>query len=483
MVLVTSRSFYLRIIESTTISGFRESILELNNCDLTSNGVVKRIEDIEKGSDSIIEIYGKNDAKSDNFDKRIYLKYTHDVYYTVSKDYNRYETFNPMIDFSNNKFNVIRTYSDGSKVGTLTNINKGYKYYILTKISDDGNYLFVTAVRYAVLESQAKAVSFSTRIITLVIFVIVSAATYFYVTRITKPLQVITNVTKNMAAGKDKSLRIPKRKRKHTTETDATIENINTMYASLILAQEQLEEKSTVLTEELEQRDSEQRLHEEFIADTSHELKTPIAIIQGYAEGIQYILDKPAEISEYCDTIIEECTRMTDLVVNMMSLFSIKRNVNLMNYEVFSIRDYIAKRLQLHQKIFEIDHITVKNMITDDIYGIADLSKLQFVLNNLLSNAVSYIGSENKLIRIRYEDLGIAYRIFIFNSGNPIPKDKLEMLWMSFYRGDSARVRADGHFGLGLAIIKAVQDAHSQQCGVDNTDGGVEFWFDIQSAK
>lgn len=82
-------------------------------------------------------------------------------------------------------------------------------------------------------------------------------------------------------------------------------------------------------------------------------------------------------------------------------------------------------------------------------------------------------------IRVRYEDVGLSYRIFVFNSGNNIPEDVLEKLWLSFYRHDSARLRNDGHFGLGLSIVKSVQDAHSEQCGVINADGGVEFWFDV----
>jgi signal transduction histidine kinase len=135
--------------------------------------------------------------------------------------------------------------------------------------------------------------------------------------------------------------------------------------------------------------------------------------------------------------------------------------------------------MKLHTKIFEKNEIDAINSINEDFYGYADVSKLQFVINNLISNAVSYIGGEKKRIEIRIEDIGMCYRVFVFNTGDPLPQEVLQKLWDSFYRQDAARLRSEGHFGLGLSIVKAVQDAHSQQCGVNNSDGGIEFWFDI----
>ena len=129
--------------------------------------------------------------------------------------------------------------------------------------------------------------------------------------------------------------------------------------------------------------------------------------------------------------------------------------------------------------MFKKHGIKVENLIHKQIIGKADLKKLPFVLNNLISNAISYIGGDPKIIRIRFEDVGLSYRIFVFNSGDNIPDDVLEKLWFSFYRHDAARMRNEGHFGLGLSIVKGIQDAHSEQCGVNNAEGGVEFWFDI----
>ena len=281
-----------------------------------------------------------------------------------------------------------------------------------------------------------------------------------------------------MAEEKDKNIRIPVRKGILRTETEDAILNINALYESLMLTQERLLEKSEFLAAQLKEKDIEQKSRAKFIADTSHELKTPISIIQGYAEGIKFVLDDRQAANEYCDTIIDECSRMTDLVVNMMSLSNIQHTDELI-FNDFLINDFIDERMKLHTKIFDKNEIFAVNNIKEDIYGYADVSKLQFVINNLISNAVSYIGGEEKRIEIRVEDIGMCYRVFVFNTGNPLPQDDLQKLWDSFYRQDAARLRSEGHFGLGLSIVKAVQDAHSQQCGVDNAEGGIEFWFDV----
>ena len=152
-----------------------------------------------------------------------------------------------------------------------------------------------------------------TRII-LLVFIAVSIVVYFYVTQITSPIKKITEITQRMAVEDDPSLRIPSGGKSVNTEIDASIASINAMYSSWMITKEKLAERSEFLLEQLHEKELEKKYREEFIAGTSHELKTPIAIIQGYAEGAKYSLDDKGTISEYCDTIIDECIRMNDLV-------------------------------------------------------------------------------------------------------------------------------------------------------------------------
>ncbi len=476
-ILITSSSFYITITETRNMFHMRNAAEQLADVDFSSADAIREITKIEYREDVVIEIYSESDPQNN-----IYAKCYHSVINTSdnTSDYNR--DFNPIINFNECDVEIIQEYDNNSYSGTTKNDNYEESFFVLVTPDEDRDYVYITAVEYSVIENQARSVATSSFIITIVIFIAVSIVFFFYITRITRPLDDIIRFTRIMSEGSDKSIRIPSDKDILTPQTGDAITNINALYASLMLTQERLMEKSVFLSEQLAEKDEEQKSRSKLVANISHELKTPISIIQGYAEGIKYVLDDKQTTNEYCDTILEECARMTDLVVDMMSLSDIQRSTILI-HTIFNIREFLEERIRLHGNFFEKESIEVRNLIDKDIYGYADTSKLQFVVNNLISNAVSYIGGEDKLITIRYEDTGNSYRIIVYNTGSPIPTEHLDKLWDSFYRQDTARIRSEGHFGLGLSIVKAVQDAHSQQCGVSNTDGGVEFWFDIAKGR
>lgn len=477
VTLFSSSSFYVSMIESAKMFEMRAAGQKLQNINLLADDALEKISKTEVSHDVVIEIYSKNKSTNEYTDN-VYSKCYHGVMFNETNEHNTLETFNPVIGYSASEFELFQEYEDKTFAGISRNKTTDKSFFVLVTPSDSGEYIFITAVEYSLIDAMAKSISISAVIITTVIFIAVSIAVYFYITKITKPINDIVYGTKIMAEEKDKNIRIPVRKGILRTETEEAILNINTLYESLMLTQERLLEKSEFLAAQLKDKDIEQKSRAKFIADTSHELKTPISIIQGYAEGIKFVLDDEKATNEYCDTIIDECARMTDLVVNMMSLSNIQHTDELC-FSDFLINDFIDERMKLHTKIFDKNEISAVNNIKDDIYGYADVSKLQFVINNLISNAVSYIGGDEKRIEFSVEDVGMSYRVVVFNTGDPLPQEDIQKLWDSFYRQDAARLRSEGHFGLGLSIVKAVQDAHSQQCGVVNAKDGVEFWFDI----
>lgn len=484
VILLTSTSLYTNIITGMTLSNLRESIEITKKVDVSRSDVIQCVEKIERDRSVFIEVYGKNPAdKAGEYTKVIYTKYAYDRFYNNNTKTQQTNYPRPLVGYLNGNFEKDQSYNDGSVVGKLKNFENTYEYYALAAPGTSDSYLIVAAVQYSTIEQQARTVSITMGLIILLVFIAVSIVVYFYVTQITRPIKKITEITQRMAVEDNPNLRIPSGGKSVNTEIDASIESINEMYSSWMTTKEKLAERSEFLLEQLNEKELEKKYREEFIAGTSHELKTPISIIQGYAEGAKYVIDDKQAIVEYCDTIIDECTRMNDLVVNMMSLSNIQQNSDSLNCEDFSITDFIADDLASHSIVFKKHGIKVTNFIKEQIYGRADLKKLPFVVNNLISNAISYIGGEEKSIRVRYEDVGLSYRIYVFNSGDNIPEDVLKKLWFSFYRHDAARLRSDGHFGLGLSIVKGIQDAHSEQCGVNNAEGGVEFWFDIGKAS
>lgn len=482
IILLTSSSFYQGMLENVTTFSLQNSVKALKELDLNSPDIINSIFDIENKDSVSIEIFCKENDNS--YSKPIYRKTM-----TLLSDINGQNNTKsvPILDFDYSKFtdsnyeHNIRTFENGTIAGKYTSEKNACDFYVFCAKSDDGNTIFVVAKKYSIINAQTSAIRDSAVFILLIFSVLLAIFSYLFVTRITKPLRDIREVTSAMAKTNSTTLRIPTRNVQILNDTDETIASVNYLYERLILTQESLKEKTEFLAEQLSERDAEHDSREEFIASTSHELKTPIAIIQGYAEGAKFLSNDPDGLNEYCDTIIDECGRMTDLVVKMMTLSKLTRTMTI-EYLDFSIRDFINERMYLHEKLFEKNGIKSENLIKEDIIGKADKDKMHFVVNNLLSNAVSYIGGD-KIIRIRYEELDQVYRIFVFNSGKQIPQDDLKKLWESFYRNDPSRNRNEGHFGLGLSIVKSVQDAHSQACGVNNADGGVEFWFDIMKSE
>lgn len=485
LILVTSASFYQSMLENVTAFSLQNSAKALMEFDYSSENVIDKIHELELKKSVTVEIYEKANVYDESFRRPVYRKTTNWSYVGGEKYIEDHPV--PTLNFNYSRFtgkdyeNPLRKLGENTFAGRYTNEESQYDFYVLCTVSDDNNTLYVVATQFAVVSAQATAIKVSAIFILFITFILVALVAYLFITRITRPLKDIRDVTTAMAETNYTNLRIPTRNDVLLTDTDDTIASVNYLYERLIITQEGLREKTEFLAAQLAERDAEKKSREEFIASTSHELKTPIAIIQGYAEGAKFVTDDPKALNEYCDTIIDECVRMNELVVKMMTLSQLQ-HTNKVLFSDFSIRDFINDRLTLHEKVFEKNGITAQNLVTDNIMGKADKEKLQFVINNLLSNAISYIGNE-RIIRIRYEDRDSVYRIFVFNSGNQIPQEELERLWESFYRNDPARSRNEGHFGLGLSIVKSVQDAHSQECGVDNAEGGVEFWFDIMKGE
>lgn len=511
LMLFTSSSFYKSMLENVTSFSLQDAANELDRLDYNSESIIQEIHKIELDKFVFIEVYssdteetkkllqsvseaekkmkenGETNSKELNeLSDRLLMSYRKPVF--MQYNYSRYFDKNissdstiPFINYTSGKFEQSKRYTPTVQTGNFTDAESGYTYYMMRTVSQDGSRLYLIVVHEALIAAQAKAITIAVSFILIVTFILIAIIGYLYITRITKPLRNIRDVTKAMAESKDITIRIPTRQRTIKTETDETISSINYLYERLILTQESLKEKTDFLSNQLSEVDAERKFREEFIASSSHELKTPITIIQGYAEGIQYSQDDPDTVNFYCKTIIEECMKMTNLVVNMMSLSKLQ-HTNKLKYQDFSIKYFIEERMKLYDKIFEKHEISAENQIKDDIWGSADLEKLPFVINNLISNAVSYIGGDKK-VTLRYKDMGLSYRIFVYNTGSRIPRAELEKLWESFYRQDFARERSGGHFGLGLSIVKSVQDAHSQACGVDNAKDGVEFWFDIMKKE
>lgn len=265
-------------------------------------------------------------------------------------------------------------------------------------------------------------------------------------------------------------------------ELDNLGESLNELSGKLQTTIGELKTANNDLKKGLEIRDKQEKMRREFLSNASHELKTPIAVIQGYAEGLQDgIAQTPEDIQFYTDTILDEANRMNRLVRQMIDLNTLEYGKNMVSMERFdlmvSIRSLVASQQILASGI-QID-IRPQN---EAIHIWADPILTEQVISNYLSNAIHYCGGR-KEIHVRADREAGRVRFSVFNTGDPIPEASLEHLFEKFYKVDKARSRAYGGSGIGLSVVKAIAESFQQECGVVNHEDGVEFYFTFDTTN
>ena len=256
--------------------------------------------------------------------------------------------------------------------------------------------------------------------------------------------------------------------------------SINEMSERLETTITELKSANIELEKDIAHKTEIDEMRKEFLANVSHELKTPISLIQGYAEGlIDNINDDPEDRNYYCEVIIDESRKMNDMVKKLLSLNEIEFGSNKLNLERFDIVMKVrglASSIDILAKSKEINVIFNEH---EPIYVWADQNLIEEVATNYLSNALNH-AADQKIVDIRFPEHDNNVRISVFNTGESIPEESLTSIWEKFYKVDKARTREYGGSGIGLSIVKAIMEQHNQKYGVINHSNGVEFWFELE---
>ena len=219
-------------------------------------------------------------------------------------------------------------------------------------------------------------------------------------------------------------------------------------------------------------------MRQEFIVNVSHELKTPIALIQGYAEGLTAgVADDPEDRKFYCDTIADEADHMNKLVMQLLSLSRLELGAEQTFDEDIDLHALCAEAVRKTAVLCENRGLTVEYDNTH-ITVRTDGDLLDQVLMNYLSNAIRYT-PEGKHIEISAVRTGNSVRLSVFNEGEGLPEEELPKIWEKFYRTDRARTREAGGTGIGLSLVRAIADTLHGACGAENVKGGICFWFEL----
>ena len=335
------------------------------------------------------------------------------------------------------------------EIGTLGSLYKA-KYYTSTLRIEGQN---AQTTGYVIVSSPASELSdFSMRmyrifLLSMIFPVAVLLLAFYYANyRVTRPLKLMSSAAKAIAQG-DFSRRIP-------VETDDEIG--------------ELAESFNHMTNSLVQLESMRR---SFVANVSHELKTPMTTIGGFIDGI---LDGtiPAEKQTYYLTVVsEEIRRLSRLVVGMLSLSKLESGEMKINRTRFNFTDVICSSvLSLEQKIEE-KHIDIRGLDTMEALPISgDRDLLHQVVYNLSDNAVKFT-QEGGYISFTARQEGTNIKLAIRNSGEGIEPKDLPHVFERFYKTDRSRSKDKNGTGLGLYIVKTIVDIHGGSITVSSVVG------------
>ena len=353
------------------------------------------------------------------------------------------------------------------------------EYLVLYGTLSNGNLVLMRSALESIRESAKTSNQFLLYVGILAIAVS-TVVSVFISKRITDPILELTEISKHMTQLEFEVCYTSKGKRRN--EIDELGTHMNEMSQALEHTISELKSANNQLLLDIEKKTQIDRQRKEFLSNVSHELKTPIALIQGYAEGLKEgISDDPESMEFYCDVIIDESNKMNEMVKKLLTLNQIEFGDEETVLERFDIVELLnsvisANTLRASQKDISITFSAPeKNM-----YVWADEYKIEEVVTNYISNAINHCDFDMKIV-VRTQRIGDNIRVFVFNTGKHIPDEDIDNIWIKFYKVDKARTREYGGNGIGLSIVKAIMDSLGKECGVMNVDGGVEFWFDLDA--
>ncbi len=352
------------------------------------------------------------------------------------------------------------------------------EYLVFIRQFSSGLTMHVYRLRSPVDTNARIAVVFIA-VLTMILLSIALTLIFIFVNRTTKPLIEMSRVTQDMS----KLDFTQKCEPSNVEEIDQLSQSINDMGQSLETALADLSRQNEKLQQDIEQERTIEQLRSAFINGVSHELKTPIAIISGYAEGVEAFLEAgdAEKASAYCRTIRSETDRMNNLVLKLLEIIKYESGDYQPVAENFRISDIFDDWFLRNEKILSEKKIFVENLTDPSFIGHADTFMVATVASNYLSNAVSHAEGE-KRITVNTERVGNVFRVSVFNTGKPIADKDIHKIWDSFYRADKSMSRAQGRFGLGLAVVVSIQRLQNMEYGVRNEPDGVTFWFDIEAS-
>ena len=369
------------------------------------------------------------------------------------------DTQKMMLEFMNIIFGekqnevTVMMQSDNYIIQKQTDTRLDSEFLVLYGTLSNGNLILMRTA----LESIRESVNLSNTFLACVgvVAAIISAVVIVFVSRgITTPLLRLTDISKRMTELDFEAKYQPGRR--YHNEVDELGEYMNVMSTTLEHTISELKSANNQLQIDIDKKTQIDEMRKEFLSNVSHELKTPLALIQ------------------------DEADKMNKMVKKLLTLNQLEFGNEVITMERFDLTELIRGVINSSAILLNQNEITLDFTQQEPFYVWADEFKIEQVVTNYLSNAIHHAEGE-KRIDISCVQKGDKVRVSVFNTGNPIPEEDVDNIWIKFYKVDKARTREYGGSGIGLSIVRAIMDSFHQKCGVINHEDGVEFWFELET--
>ncbi len=382
----------------------------------------------------------------------------------------------------NYNFRAKNIYSKNNYILRSITENKNEKYLLLTGYLDNG-YVTYIKIQIQPIKETVKISNNLLIIIGILMVLIAAIIASIIANKFTKPILELNKITEQMA-----NLDFSSKYRISDTEDEINMlgRNINEMSDKLETTIKRLTLNNNKLEQNIEEKSKIDEMRKQFISDVSHELKTPIALIQGYSEGLIENVNSDEESRKfYAEVILDESNKMDLMVKKLLELMKLEYRERKFNDTEFSLTELINEEIRRQTVVLKEKNIKVEFDENKNVIVFADQEYIEQVVNNFLTNAIKYAEeiNGNKKIIIRTEDRENKIRLYIYNTGKQISQEYINKIWGRFYKVDSSRNRNIGGTGIGLALVKAIMNNYNNDYGVTNYEDGVEFYCDINKTE
>ena len=364
------------------------------------------------------------------------------------------------------------------QIRTVQDDKTASKIILLTAQLDNGYKLYVR-LSIASIQDSVKISNNFLLIIGSVTIILGGIVVLIISNKYTKPILELNNIARRMA-------NLDFSKKYIETGADDEINNlgksINIVSGKLEKTIKELRRTNIELEKDIEQKSRIDEMRKQFISDVSHELKTPIALIQGYAEGLVENVTTDEESRKfYVEVILDEANRMDKLVKQLLELMKLEYGKREFNNTRFDITELIGEVIRKTTVMRENQNIEVKYDSKEPAYVYADDFFIEQVITNYVTNAIKHVEevNGNKYIEIKVEKHDKKVRVSVYNTGEQISEEDLTRIWKRFYKIDSSRNREKGGSGIGLSLVKAIMNNYHNDFGAYNKDDGIEFYFEL----